>query len=235
MRSRVPGRLSQRNLLTLLAAALLLVGFVVLPATSQQAYASPVRAETTGPVTTIVAGFGHSCALISGGAVKCWGHNYHGSLGIEDFGDKSTPQSVSGLSGATDLDVNWRYACALMPGGAAKCWGSNTNGQLGDGTRVNRSAPTSVVGLTGATALTLGATHACALMPGGAAKCWGDPVYGRLGTGDAPVTPETPTQVEGLTGATALVAGDNHTCALMPGGTAKCWGSQRSRSVGGWH
>ena len=45
MRSRVPGRLSQRNLLTLLAAALLLVGFVVLPATSQQAYASPVRAE----------------------------------------------------------------------------------------------------------------------------------------------------------------------------------------------
>ena len=60
----------------------------------------------------------------------------------------------------------------------------------------------------------------------------GDPVYGRLGTGDAPVTPETPTQVEGLTGATALVAGDNHTCALMPGGTAKCWGINAAGQLG---
>ena len=35
-----------------------------------------------------------------------------------------------------------------------------------------------------------------------------------------------PTAVTGLTNAVAIAAGGDHTCALIPDGTARCWGEQ---------
>ena len=52
-----------------------------------------------GPATTIAASGGHTCALLSGGRVRCWGSAYKGELGygtplIGDIGNDETPASA---------------------------------------------------------------------------------------------------------------------------------------------
>ena len=223
-------------LVSAVIAVLVVSGIVVPSGVAARANADPVTTSTTStapPSTTLVAGDSHTCALLAGGTAKCWGDNGYGQLGDGAIiTHRSTPVDVVGLSGATALTAGGNHTCALMPGGTAKCWGDNAWGQVGDGTSSHRSTLVDVVGLSGATALTAGGSHTCALMPGGTAKCWGYNGGGTLGDGAIITHRSTPVDVVGLSGATALAAGDHHTCALLPGGTAKCWGRNNFGQVG---
>ena len=74
------------------------------------------------------------CAIVGGGAAKCWGDNTGGQLGDGTTTPALTPVQVSTLtSGVTALAVGNTFTCAVISGGA-KCWGMNGAGQLGDGT-----------------------------------------------------------------------------------------------------
>ena len=185
-----------------------------------------------GPVQALAASGGHTCALLSGGAVQCWGYNGFGQLGDGTLTQRNTPVNVIGLSsGVQALTAGGSFTCALL-GDGMKCWGSNGFGQLGDGTRIDHRTPASVTGLGGAVeAIAAGWYHTCALLSNGGMQCWGDNLYGQLG--DGTLTQRTaPVSVAGLGGPVEAIAADHdHTCASLRGGVM-CWGANGYGQLG---
>ncbi len=44
----------------------------------------------------IAAGYAHTCAIVAGGGVKCWGDNWNGQLGIGSNENQNRPADVTG-------------------------------------------------------------------------------------------------------------------------------------------
>lgn len=202
-------------------------------------------------VASISAGGTHSCAVLTTGALKCWGNNFNGQLGIGSAPPDasvynsdpcptqiqnqakciSVPVTVPGLSsGIAAADAGGAETCALTTGGGLKCWGYNAFGQMGNGTTSTTSpnypqpSPVDVLGLSsGVTALGAGDSP-CALKTSGGIQCWGLNDVGQVGDGTT-TTRTAPVGVAGLsTGVTWIGAGGRHNCARLSTGVMKCWG-----------
>ncbi len=178
-----------------------------------------------------------------------------GSLGLQSSIPVDVLVKLGGepLRGATAVAAGGMHTCALMKDATVKCWGNNDWGQLGNGASLTPGqsndrifSPVDVVvasgglPLTGAVAITAGAAHSCALMNDSGVKCWGRNFVGELGDGTGgqgatdpaqgaisttPVDVLTEPGGARLTGAIAIAAGEDHTCALMANSTVKCWGT----------
>ncbi len=188
-----------------------------------------------GPVKDIAGGSYSTCALLSGGALECWGANTYGELGDGTTTSRPAPAAVAGL-GATPAAVSATHfhACSLSSSGAVQCWGHNANGQIGDGTLTRRLSPVSVVNLAGAAlSVAAGGDHTCALLSGGAVQCWGYNYHGQIGDGTN-TTRTRPVSVPALGGnVDGIFTGNFFTCAVLGGGaSAKCWGRNDNGQLG---
>jgi alpha-tubulin suppressor-like RCC1 family protein len=74
----------------------------------------------------------------------------------------------------------------------------------------------------------------CALRADQTVLCWGRNDYGQLGNGVHGVGTESdvPVEVTGLTGVTAISAGEAHYCALLDTGFVYCWGYNQLGELG---
>jgi alpha-tubulin suppressor-like RCC1 family protein len=81
--------------------------------------------------------------------------------------------------------------------------------------------------------ISAGTRHTCQVKEDGAVRCWGANDQGQLGNGSTTGgrTP-VPVLVSGVVNAVAVVAGDAQTCALLAGGTVRCWGDNRFGQLG---
>jgi alpha-tubulin suppressor-like RCC1 family protein len=192
----------------------------------------------TRGVKAISAGAFSSCALTTGGEVKCWGDPAGGAPPSGGASFNTTPVGVPGLAhGVQAIAGGYSHRCALMTSGGVKCWGANTFGQLGDGTTEDRPTPVDVIGLpSDIRAVSVGDEHSCALTHDGDVLCWGGNPRGQLGSATT-VDALAPQRVLHLAGpAQAISAGYAHTCALVAG-SLQCWGDNTGGQVGtnpGW-
>jgi alpha-tubulin suppressor-like RCC1 family protein len=93
--------------------------------------------------------------------------------------------------------------------GTVYAWGSNGHGSLGDGTATERNTPVRVRGLTAVVAIAAGGYNGYAARSDGTVYAWGSNAYGQLGEGTTTANhSDNPVQVDGLTGITAVAAGN---------------------------
>lgn len=210
----------------------------------------------------IVLGQEHSCVLLCGNKVKCFGFNIYGQLGqgnatdigisasqmgnrlpFIDFGEDVEVSTVH--SGATSYHV-----CVILslPSQRVKCWGLNSNYQLGYGDQDNRGDDPEEMGdylpllnlgtESRVKQLSLSFYHACAILLIDSLKCWGNGANGQLGSGatnDITTTGNAlPTVLIDSGKTIAMVnTGFLHTCVVFNNYvTVKCFGANTFGQLG---
>jgi alpha-tubulin suppressor-like RCC1 family protein len=164
-------------------------------------------------------GFRHSCALIDGGEVRCWGQPENRS---RNYGRKSSDEATAASVGLVELGSKalqitaGGHSCALLDSGKIRCWGN--------GFEAHEDLP--VEGRV--VQLSAGARHVCALLQSGRVRCWGDSLYGQLGYGSrrSVAFDQPPADVDVGGEALQVAAGWGQTCALLKPANVRCWGNE---------
>lgn len=161
-------------------------------------------------VTAIAAGggeagvLGHTCALLTGGGVKCWGSNQRGQLGDTTATDRYTPVDVcavgetslpcAALADVRNVTAAGAHTCVAIDNvdKNAQCWGHRYYGRLGNGINGIQSY-----------FLDLTPTDVCAT-----GKWDGDTCFGGAA----------------LTDVDTIHATGPHTCAILTTDEVRCWG-----------
>ncbi len=156
-------------------------------------------------VKSVSAGDKHTCAVIGGGHLSCWGSTLQGRLGL---GDTSAIQDSGGVLSepswvrpklwgnashqvpVVSVSAGGEHTCAVLADGSLWCWGAGGSGQLGIGStpfsqlepkRVNEKFWGNASYQVPVVAVSAGADHTCAVLADGSLWCWGLRANTRLG------------------------------------------------------
>jgi alpha-tubulin suppressor-like RCC1 family protein len=158
----------------------------------------------------ISAGNSRYCAIVADGAIKCWGFNGFGQLGLGDTNDRGDqPNEVGDFLPTVALGSRRAmatggplYVAAVFDDGSVRAWGRNTWGELGLGDTQNRGDQPNEMGPSlpvvdlgsgrFARLIAQGGAHVCALLDDDSVKCWGRNEDGGLGLGDTETRGDEP-------------------------------------------
>jgi alpha-tubulin suppressor-like RCC1 family protein len=110
---------------------------------------APQSADLSGftNIVSIETGSQHSCILLDGGDIRCWGYNDFGQVGSPISGTKTNiptlvdlgtnPETTQKLK-AVSIHAGKKHTCAVLENNDFKCWGANASGQLGQGDKDHR-------------------------------------------------------------------------------------------------
>jgi len=202
------------------------------------------------------AGSNHTCALLFGGSVACWGLDDEEQVGIAPSVMKvgglpvplpvSTPTLLAGPIDARAISVGARSTCATVGGIAVRCWGEIIDTHVLDLLAFQASLDpvaagfddltisVTVGGRAGGNITGAGETFFCGLSADGTVWCEGAGPQGQLGDGKASFS-RTPVQVKNLSGAVGIASGVDVTCALISNGSIACWGDLRGSAQAAMH
>lgn len=202
--------------------------------------------KSDATITGLAAGAKHTCVVLSGQEILCWGDNTLGQLGNIEIGRASNvPVPVEqlllpGSTSITAIAAGSQHTCIALSNGKMICWGSNSDNQLGGGgEKTPREPPLRVSGFPvggDIVAIAAGEKHTCAAISNGRAYCWGSNANGQLGrasddTGDV-LMPVILFPNSGEVTINALAAGGDHSCAALSNREIYCWGSNSDGQLG---
>lgn len=196
--------------------------------TNERIFKTPVDViDLGGNPLSMAPGNEHTCALVEGGRVQCWGHNNYGQVGAEDTRKSpKVPTDVAGLeSGAKSVSTGFSTSCAVTEKNSVLCWGwiglydYFKSPQEIDEMRKNM------------TAVAVGGDHICGLTSDGTVKCLGENNYGQLGDGTTEAVYYAK-EVKGVENVKSITANSNYTCTLTGDERVFCWGQNSSGQLG---
>ena len=181
---RVAGGTRRRGGLLTRALLALIAVVIALPGAAEAEQASQPTSPAAGQID---AGRNHTCAILPGGAVRCWGFGREGELGYgntKTIGDDETPAAAGPVNlgtGRTAVAVSAGdfHTCALLDDATVRCWGFGGNGRLGYGAQATigdnetpgSAGPVDLGADRTAKAITAGGAHTCALLDDNTVRC----------------------------------------------------------------
>lgn len=109
--------------------------------------ATPVSVTGLSGATAVAVGVAFACAVVTNGAVKCWGSNADLTLGTNGTSSSSVPADNLAAPSAEAAASTFSHGCVRLVTGGVQCWGKNSYSQIGDGTTINCLAPVNVAGV----------------------------------------------------------------------------------------
>ena len=93
----------------------------------------PVKITNLVNVVAVAAGGYHTCALLAGGLVQCWGRNTEEQVGDASGADPvAAPTGIRTFATVPGLAIaaGGYHSCELMSDGTVMCWGANNARQI---------------------------------------------------------------------------------------------------------
>lgn len=207
----------------------------------------PPDVAVGGPVLQIAAGTYHTCALLVGGKVRCWGSGWWDV----EFGGE-----------VVQLAATYGDTCALLASGKVRCWtkdygldpmlidvpvvgnfvqihGSDDKACVlrDDGTVVCWKTDFSTTDVDFGGFVVELSGKLCARLDDGRVRCNGYNDYGQKGYGHTKYVEDAVQAGDIPVGGAVkrLVAGQLHTCAILDAGNVRCWGWNDNGQLGYGH